>query len=63
MSSEDPAGRLSYPLVRIIAKLLKDAEYAGLIDRWRSIAKHMNNRAANVWIGVVGHLQEPVPNP
>ncbi len=63
MSSEDPAGRLSYALVRIVAELLKYAEYAGLIDRWRSIAQHMNNRAANGWIGVVGHLQEPVPNP
>lgn len=62
MCSEDLAGRLSHALLGITAEFLKDAEYAGLIDRRRAIAKHMNNRAANVRIGVVGHLQEPVPN-
>lgn len=63
MSSEDLAGRLSHQLVGIIAEFLKRAENASLVDRWRSIAKHVNNRAADVWIGVVGHLEEPIPNP
>jgi len=62
MSSEDPARRLSHPLVGINSQLLEDAEYSRLIDRWRAITKHVNDRAANVWVGVVGHFQEPIPN-
>ena len=63
MSSEDLARRLSHPLVRINPQLLEDAKYSRLVDRWRAITKHVNDRAANVWIGVVGHFQEPIPNP
>jgi hypothetical protein len=56
MGSEDLAGRLSYALVCVIAEPLEYAEYPRLIDCRRAIANHMNNPAADVWIGVVGHL-------
>jgi hypothetical protein len=56
MSSEYLAGRLFYALVCVVAELLEYAEYPRLIDCRRAIAKHMNNPAADVWIGVVGHL-------
>ena len=62
MSSEDPARRLAHPLVRIKPELLERAEYSGLIDRRRAVAKHMNNRTANERVRVVGHIQEPLPN-
>ena len=62
MSGEDLAGRFSHPLVGIMLKLLKGGEYAGLVDRGRAVAKHMNNPTANPCIGIVGHLQEPIPN-
>ena len=33
-----------------------------LVDRWRAVAKHVNNPAANVEIGIVSHLEESIPN-
>ena len=62
MSSEDFARGLSHALVRINPELLEGAEYSRLVDRRRAISDHVNNRAANVWIRVVGHLQEAIPN-
>ena len=62
MNCEDPARRLSHPLVRIEPELLERAKYSSLIDRRRAIAEHMNNRTANERVRVVGHLQEPIPN-
>ena len=62
MSGEGFAGRFSHPLVGIMLKLLKGGKYASLVDRGRAIAKHMNNPPANPRIGIVGHLQEPLPN-
>ena len=62
MSSEDPARRLAHPLVRIKPERLERAKYSGLIDRWRAVAKHMNNRTANERVRVVGHIKEPLPN-
>lgn len=62
MSGEGLAGRFSHPLIWIMLKLLKGGEYARLVDRWGTVAKHMNNPAANVWIGVVSHLHKSLPN-
>jgi hypothetical protein len=62
MSGEDLAGSSFHALIRIVLKLLEDGDYARLIDRWGTVAKHMNNPAANVRIGVVSHLDESIPN-
>ena len=62
MSGEGFAGRFSHPLVGIMLKLRKRGKYAHLVDRRRAVAKHMNNPPANPGIGIVGHLQEPIPN-
>jgi hypothetical protein len=59
---EDLPGRPSNALIRVTLKILKRAEYPPLIGHWRAIAKHMQNPTSNVWIGVVGHLKESLPN-
>jgi hypothetical protein len=62
MSCEDLAGPSFHALIRIVLKLLEDGEYASLVDRWGAVAKHVNNPAANVGIGVVSHFQKSLPN-
>ena len=62
MSGEDLAGLSFHALVGIVLKLLKNGKYARLVDRWGTVAKHMNDPAANVGIGVVSHFQKSLPN-
>ena len=62
MSGEDLAGTSFHALIRIVLKLLEDGEDARLVDRWGTVAKHVNNPAANVRIGIVSHLQKSMPN-
>ena len=62
MSGQNLASPLSHALVCVTAELLKCAEYSSLIDCRRTIAEHMKNPAANVWISIVSHLQESLPN-
>ena len=63
MSGERLAGRLSHPLIRIMLKLLEHAKDARLVDRWGTVAKHVNDPAANVRIGIVSHFQKSLPDP
>ena len=62
MGGEDLARRFSHALVCIVLKLLEHAKDTLLIDPWRPIAEHVKYPAPNVWIGVVGHLEESIPN-
>lgn len=62
MSCEHLAGPSFHALIRIVLKPLEDGEYARLVDRWRAVAKHVNNPAANVRIGIVSHFQKSIPN-
>ena len=62
MGCQDLAGRFSDALVRIVLKFLEYAEDSRLIDRRRPIAEHVKNPTANLWIGIVGHLDESIPN-
>ena len=62
MGCQDLAGRFSDALVRIVLKLLEYAEDSRLIDRRRSIAEYVKNPTANLWIRIVGHLEESIPN-
>jgi hypothetical protein len=62
MSGEGLAGASFHALIRIAPELLKDGEYARLVDRWGTVAKHMKNPPANVWVRIVGHLEESIPN-
>jgi hypothetical protein len=56
MSGEDLASPSFHALIRIAPILLEDGEYSRLVDRWGAVAKHVNNPAAHVGIGVVSHL-------
>ena len=62
MGCEYLAGPFSDALVRIVSKFLEHAKDATLIDRRRPVAEYVKNPTANLWIGIVGHLQESVPN-
>jgi hypothetical protein len=62
MSGEDLAGPSFHVLIRIVLKLLKGGEYARLVDRWGTVAKHVNDPPPNVRIGVVSHFQKSLPN-
>lgn len=62
MAGQDLARSFSDALVRIVLKFLEDAKDAILIDRRRPIAEHVKNPTANLWIGIVGHLDESIPN-
>jgi hypothetical protein len=62
MRRKDLAAGFSQPLILVVLKLLEYAEDARLIDPWRPIAEHVKYPAANVWVGVVSHLQKSIPN-
>lgn len=62
MSGEGLAGTSFHALIRIAPKLLKDGEDARLVDRRGTVAKHVNKPSAHVRIGIVGHLDESIPN-
>ena len=62
MVGEDLAGPFSEALIHVVLKFLEHAKDATLIDRRRPIAEHVKNPSANLWIGIVGHLQKSIPN-
>ena len=62
MSGEGLAGTSFHALIWIAPKLFEDGDYARLVDRWGTVAKHVNNPAAHVRIGVVSHLEESIPD-
>ena len=62
MSGEGLAGTSFHALIRITPKLLEDGEDARFVDRWRTVAKYVNNPSPHVRIGIVGHLEESIPN-
>jgi hypothetical protein len=62
MSGERLARRRSHPLIRIMLKLLEHAKDARMVNRWGTVAQHVNNPAANMRIGVVSHFQKSLPN-
>ena len=62
MGGQDFARPFSDALVRIVLKFIEHANDATLIDRRRPVAEHVKNPTANLWIGIVGHLEESIPN-
>ena len=62
MSSEGLAGTSFHALIWIVPKLFEDGEDPRLVDRRRAIAQHVNDPSAHMRIGIVGHLEESIPN-